>query len=142
MATQEKSAGVVVFRAGPPREYLLLDYGRHWDYPKGHIEPGETALEAAMRELTEETGISGARVVPGFAREIRYFFRDKKKGGLISKSVIFYLAEIDTDQVTLSHEHVGYAFALYAQGAKQLTFATARQVLREAEEFLNRGNAV
>src|SRR5690349_6587521 len=55
---REFSAGFVLFRdsaEGPL--YLLLDYGRHWDYAKGHLEEGETAWQAAVRELREETGI-------------------------------------------------------------------------------------
>jgi 8-oxo-dGTP pyrophosphatase MutT (NUDIX family) len=31
--------------------------GRHWVLPKGHIDPGETAAEAAVREVREESGV-------------------------------------------------------------------------------------
>ncbi|HUB27232.1 MAG TPA: hypothetical protein VL992_17540 [Tepidisphaeraceae bacterium] len=41
MSIQERSAGFIIFRregnAGP-RLFLLLDYGKHWDYPKGHLD--------------------------------------------------------------------------------------------------------
>jgi 8-oxo-dGTP pyrophosphatase MutT (NUDIX family) len=141
MAALEQSAGFVVYRLGSkpvePREYLLLDYGRHWDYPKGHIEAGETPLDAALRELKEETGIADAQVTPGFAQEIAYYFRDKKKG-LIRKTVTFFLARIESDRITLSREHTGYVFEPYEAALKRLTYATARQLLRKAEEFLAR----
>ena len=55
---REFSAGFILFRQtsnGPL--YLLLDYGKHWDYAKGHLEEGESAWQAAVRELREETGI-------------------------------------------------------------------------------------
>src|SRR5687768_11841880 len=82
MARNERSAGFIAFhapaRAGGSPEYLVLNYGRHWDFPKGHVDPGEDDLAAALRELWEETGIDQrhVRVVPGFQHEITYFFRD------------------------------------------------------------------
>lgn len=43
---------LLVRRRNPP------DAGR-WGFPGGHVEPGETALAAAVRELHEETGLRG-----------------------------------------------------------------------------------
>lgn len=54
------SAGVVVARqAGAGWRLLLLRSYRNWDFPKGEVEPGETPLDAAMRETEEETGLTG-----------------------------------------------------------------------------------
>jgi 8-oxo-dGTP pyrophosphatase MutT (NUDIX family) len=143
MARQERSAGFVIFfqppagPAGPaPLEFLLLNYGRHWDFPKGHVEQGEDDLTAALRELREETGIADARVVPGFQREMTYYFRHKRYG-LIHKTVVFFLAETPSRDVTLSHEHTGFEFLPFEQAVKRLTFPTARQMLRAAWERLN-----
>jgi len=61
------SAGVLLYRVGPPLEVLLVKpggpYWRHkstgaWMIPKGTIEPGESALDAARREFSEETGMT------------------------------------------------------------------------------------
>jgi len=50
------SAGVVVVNvAGPAVQYLLLRAYRNWDFPKGLVEPGEQPLDAALREVREET---------------------------------------------------------------------------------------
>jgi 8-oxo-dGTP pyrophosphatase MutT (NUDIX family) len=53
------SAGAVVVRrhAGGWR-FLLLRAWRHWDFPKGRVEPGEAPLAAARREVAEETGLT------------------------------------------------------------------------------------
>jgi|SRR5882724_4226875 len=139
MAREERSAGFVVFRVSPQgvREYLLLDYGRHWDFPKGHLEKGEDDVTAATRELHEETGIADARTIPDFRHQITYFFRDRKKG-LIRKTVVFFLGQTwakDAD-VALSHEHEGFMFVPFEAAIRQTTYANARQVLRLAEEKL------
>lgn len=66
MATAE-SAGIVLYRRGAAGLEVLLvhpggpywaskDEGA-WTIPKGEIDPGEAALDAAKRELSEETGV-------------------------------------------------------------------------------------
>jgi ADP-ribose pyrophosphatase YjhB (NUDIX family) len=61
----EFSAGglVVDLQSDVPRGALIARTDRHgrllWSLPKGHIEAGETAEQAAVREVEEETGIAG-----------------------------------------------------------------------------------
>jgi bis(5'-nucleosidyl)-tetraphosphatase len=53
------SAGVVVIRGKEAqRRYLLLRAYRYWDFPKGVVEAGEDPLQAAIREVEEETSIT------------------------------------------------------------------------------------
>src|SRR5688572_32975 len=97
MAREERSAGFLIFHRRARDDavrYLLLDYGRHWDFAKGHVDPGETDIEAAIRELREETGIRDLVPVPDFEREIVYFFRSARHG-LIRKTVVFFLVVPD-----------------------------------------------
>lgn len=44
-------------------ETLMIYCYRHWDLPKGHIDEGESAEECAVREIAEETGVEGAKIV-------------------------------------------------------------------------------
>ena len=83
MSRSATHAGAVVFRltrGGPPR-YLLVEANGNrdrWVFPKGHIEDGETAVDTALRELTEEAGVR--------ARAIRKLRRvaQKQEGRRIS----------------------------------------------------------
>jgi 8-oxo-dGTP pyrophosphatase MutT (NUDIX family) len=58
-----RAAGGVVWRDGRSGvEVLLVHRPRYddWSLPKGHVDRGETLLEAALREVAEETGFSCA----------------------------------------------------------------------------------
>jgi 8-oxo-dGTP pyrophosphatase MutT (NUDIX family) len=91
----EKSAGGVVVRFGEaePRFLLIRDGYGHWGFPKGHLERGERADTAALREVMEETGLRRVNVVaPIAAIEWRFRFR----GRLIQKHCEFFLMESES----------------------------------------------
>ena len=43
-----------------PNKYIFNARSHHWTPPKGHIDPGESAMEAALRETREESGLEAA----------------------------------------------------------------------------------
>jgi 8-oxo-dGTP pyrophosphatase MutT (NUDIX family) len=136
--SQERSAGIIVFRekADGEKRFLLLDYGKYWDYPKGHIEEGEDERAAAIRELKEETGISDVDLMDDFRHEIVYFFRPPGRG-LVRKTVVFFLGEVEAKDVTISHEHVGYEWLKGEEALARVKYPTAKQVMRAALDHLN-----
>ncbi len=130
----EFSAGFILTRdtpAGPV--YLLLDYGKHWDYAKGHLEEGETAWQAAVRELREETGIRQVDRLTNFERPMHYVFYSPRKGR-IHKTVTYFLGRTRTEDIKLSDEHNGYAWLSFDEAMQRLTYDNAREVLAAAHE--------
>ncbi|HEX3509742.1 MAG TPA: NUDIX domain-containing protein [Solirubrobacteraceae bacterium] len=91
---REFSAGGVVVR--DRREVVVIvptrraaDGSRVLALPKGHVDPGETPIEAAEREVREETGIDAAPVCE--LGETRYWYR--RDGRTVGKTVSFFLFE-------------------------------------------------
>ncbi|HEU5214873.1 MAG TPA: NUDIX hydrolase [Gaiellaceae bacterium] len=93
---REFSAGGVLVRTirGRPMVAAIRPRGkkRVWALPKGHIDPGETAAETALREVREETGVEG-RLVEKLG-DVRYVYTASYEGGSgerVFKVVSFFL---------------------------------------------------
>ena len=131
----ERSAGAILFIKEKEPIYLLLQYeAKHWDFPKGNIEKGETDHETVKREIEEETGIKDIKIIHGFKKKIQYYF--KVKAELINKEVVFYLAQTKTEQIKLSFEHIGFEWLPFEEAKEKLTFKNAKEILENANKFL------
>ncbi len=129
----EKSAGIIPFDP-KSKKFLILHYPLgHWGFPKGHVEENETEMEAAKREMKEETGIE-VEVLFGFKSEISYFY--KNKGKLSHKKVIFFIGITKSNKVKLSFEHDDFKWATAKEAMETLTFKNEKEVLKRAIEFL------
>ena len=137
----EKSCGVVLFNG---QKVLLLQYATgqkegdwelqgHWDFPKGHVDKGETEVETATRELEEETGIKNIIFLDKFRKTINYNIQKGDRN--IAKEVVFFVATTVEKEINLSHEHVDYGLFDFTSALKQLTYDNARSVLSEAIFF-------
>jgi len=132
----EKSAGAIIFHSYADYvEYLLLHYtSGHWDFPKGNIEAGENEKQAAAREIREETGITDVEFLDGFHMKIEYKYRHDRR--LVQKEVVLFLARTHTHQVTISHEHIGFAWRKFDDATQQLSFRNAKNLLSAAKDYL------
>jgi len=89
------SAGVVIVRETPQgMRFLLLRAFRHWDFPKGAVEVGETPLAAARREVAEEAGITELE----FAWGVDYQDTSPYDRGKVAR---YYLARTSSELVEL-----------------------------------------
>jgi 8-oxo-dGTP pyrophosphatase MutT (NUDIX family) len=85
-----QAVGAVVYRGAPSGaiEVLLIRKQKgSWSLPKGKINRGEDSIDALLREIAEETGITGE--VEDLIGEVRY--RIAKPNGPRTKNVVYYL---------------------------------------------------
>ncbi len=95
---REISAGGVVFRKdGETKVLLIKDPSGKWSLPKGLIEKGETSEQAALREVSEETGLKKLKIIEKLG-DIKYYY--KLKGETIFKIVVFFLMEAEDSDLT------------------------------------------
>ncbi|CEL97926.1 unnamed protein product [Vitrella brassicaformis CCMP3155] len=142
-----RAAGLLVFRrhhapaAGTIKnesiEYLMMQtsYGElHWTPPKGHVDPGESDLQTALRETEEEAGLTNGRDVRlyDWNKELKYEVRGRPK------SVIYFLAELVNSDATvrLSDEHQAYRWAALSEACELAKYRDMVETLQQADAFL------
>jgi 8-oxo-dGTP pyrophosphatase MutT (NUDIX family) len=108
--------------------------------PKGLIDPGEKALDAALREVREETGIIAAPIVK--LGDIKYVYaRSWGDGERVFKIVSFYLLRYESGEIDNISEdmriEVGRAKWVPLKDAPQLlAYSGEKQMARHALEFV------
>jgi len=104
-----RSCGFIIFR-DQPTEFLLMEHTNRLDLPKGHVEKGETDMECALRELSEETGFPAAaiEVDPDFRFTNVYQIR-RRSGKMADKELVVFLGRLkEGGREVLVTEHIGY----------------------------------
>jgi bis(5'-nucleosidyl)-tetraphosphatase len=118
------------------RVLLIQHHAGHWSFPKGHADPGETALETACREFVEETGIQDFQVLDDRSYSEEYIFT--QKGQTITKTVIYFTAFVHSETVECQAEEIqAYAWLTFEAALAKLTFPSAKQVLTEVYQTLH-----
>nr|AIA11899.1 NUDIX domain protein [uncultured bacterium] len=118
-------AGTVVFRERDGEiDYLVVSSsdGLNWVLPKGHIERGETPEVAALRELAEEAGVSGAMVAPLSAQHY------ERRG----KDVAIQYFLVRASGSTTTNETRTLRWESHDSALELLSFPEAQAALREA----------
>jgi len=125
---EETSAGGVVFKDG--QVVLLRRHSGEWVMPKGHLEPGETDEEAALREVEEETGLR-ARIVARLG-ETSYMFALPIWPAPRHKMVHWFLMEAEGGDFSPEATFGDGAMVGPEQALTMLTFEKDRGMLRRA----------
>lgn len=137
MAKEEISAGGIVFRRSATGVQFLLirDSYQNWGFPKGHLEAGESPDVAAVREVEEETGLSGLSLA-GPVDVIDWHFRFR--GRLVHKVCHFFLIEAAHGEARpLRTEGITACTWLgFNEAASLVSYGNARDVLTRANDML------
>jgi 8-oxo-dGTP pyrophosphatase MutT (NUDIX family) len=140
MRPNEISSGGVVVRCSPSGyEVCLVNDGRYWGFPKGHIERGETPEEAAIREIAEETGIDRRLLVLRTSLPpAEYVYRRPNRGPLIFKRVHHFVieapegAELHPDPAEIAKAE----WLAFDDARARLSFRNSIEVLDAARDYL------
>ncbi len=133
------SCGVVILHWNRNHyDYLLLKAYNYWDFPKGAVEVDESPLQAAIREVEEETTLTGLRFRWGDVYRETYPYNQGRK---VAR---YYIAESTSTQVQLltnpelgRPEHSEYRWVDHDEAWNLLT-PRVRAILEWTDEIMSR----
>ena len=128
------SAGAVLYTViGGERRYVLVrEKNGSYGLPKGHVEPGETLAQTALREVREETGVLATLHADQPAMVDEYPIA----GGDI-KRVCWFIAQYASQTPVADRTQVLGVLVLPLDAAlKTLTYGSTREILRQVDRQL------
>jgi len=138
--TEDRSYGVIPVYTDENNtyRYLLVKQSQtHWSFPKGHAENGEFPMDAARRELEEETGVSDVQLKKRPRFSITYYF--KKGQTTVKKTVDHFLGFTNETNVTPQEEEViDWKWATYKEARTLLYRNTAERILDRVDRYLTK----
>ncbi|MGY2892309.1 NUDIX hydrolase [Deinococcus sp. UYEF24] len=126
-STPVQGAGGVVF--GPGGVLLVRYRSGAWAFPKGHVEPGETLLQTAVREVQEEGGVTASAL---HTLTPTHYTNDQG----VSREIHWYAMQTLGAPVLEDTFSEGGFFAP-DEAAQMLSYAEDRQLLSQALRLMN-----
>jgi len=139
----EHSAGGVVFRVLGRRVLigLIKDSYHKWTFPKGHLEKGETAAQAAVRETHEEMGLRRLRLIAPLGHiAIKFKDRYEHVGQTVQKRIDFFLMETPAGERGTPERGERIAairWVPYRQAAKHASYKNIQPIIKAAVALLD-----
>ena len=125
---QEKSCGAIVINKN--NKILLVHHNAgHWDFPKGHIENGETEEQTAIREVKEETNID---II--INNKYRYTTSYSPKENVMKEVVYFLAQNIDEDKKPQLEEVSEVKWFTLEEAMNTITYENSKEILNKLKK--------
>ena len=141
MKRKVAAGGIVIRNLQSIHHALLIQDAKNkeWKFPKGHVDPGESFDETALREVEEETGVKGAILTT--LPSVNYQFINRK-GVTIDKTVHWFLMKYLGEGVqTHPHEVMDVQWVVLGEVYEVLTFDEDRKLFEKTltilDDYLN-----
>jgi len=108
--------------------------GGYWSFPKGHGNPGEEELEAAERELFEETGFHVSRLLP--IQKLNEQYQFQRDGKNIDKMVTYFAAEVTGEFKPQKVEIEDGEWLFLGEAIDRITFQQSRHLCIQIRSLL------
>lgn len=134
-----KSSGGVIFRQINNEievALIAIKNKKIWTLPKGLIDKGENAEEAAIREIAEETGLYGTII--DFIDEKSYWFYIKDGNVKCKKTVVYYLLKYFSGDIKKHNWEVDEAkWFLIDDAIVKVNYKSDREIIQKARDYLS-----
>lgn len=134
---QEKSCGCIIFNKN--NEILLIRSVKgHWGMPKGHVEPGETEIETAIREVKEETNLDVEILDENKKYKEQYSIAEDA-----TKEVVYFLAKNKNHQIIPQKEEIqDIGWFTIEDAIQTITYDNSRELIQQVQKELKEGKII
>ena len=136
MESHKCCGGIIFGKENDQIKFLIVKHkekgGGHWDFPKGHVEKGETEEETASREIYEEVGLK-VKFQNNFRESISYVDYINN----VNKTVVFFLCEAVSSEVKYIFDELeDHQWLCFEDAINKLAYDNAKNLLIKANSFL------
>lgn len=139
---REPTAGGIVFRPTADNKdieiLLIQDSKNRWTIPKGHIEPGETAKQTAVREIGEESGLKEVEVLSWLGK-IHFKYRRAEKLVLMTTQVYLVQSLDKNERPTKEKWMNGIRWFTFSEALDAIEYADIEKLMLIAKRKIRNG---